>query len=680
VGRARELERLTHALAGEPPCAVVYLHGPAGVGKSTLLREFAEVASDEGIPTLFVDGREMQASPDDFLNVLRAAAEVPPDREVLPFLCESEARRVLQIDNYESLEAIDSWIRDSFVPELPECILVLIAGRKPPAAGWRTDSAWNELLLTISLHNLENSESVTYLSNRSVPPEQHSAVLEFTGGHPLALSLVADVFAQKEITSFEPSAERDVIRTLLDRFIEGVPSSAHASALEVASLARVTTEALLADTISAASAEELFSWLRSLSFMESSPLGIHPHEMAREAMTLELRWRNPERYGRIHTLVRNYYATRLTRVSDDAQQALLFDYIYLHRNNAVVKQFFEFDVVAHGYVDALRESDVPAILATVRSFEGEESARLAAMWMAAQPRNTLVIRTSTAGDAASAPIGFLIKVSLEEVSPQQEEDDPAVRACSGYLRKHAPLGAADRATIFRFWMGAATYQDVSPVQSMLFVQIIRHYFTTQNLAFSFLPCAQAEFWLPVFTYAELNRLPDADFTVGGRSFGTFGHDWRKLPPQEWLQVLSEKEVPFAPGGDAPPPQSERPLNESQFAAAVQEALKSCLSPARLQNSPLLEARVVLDRVEQSASRDAKVQALRQAVLDAATMLAATPKDRKLFRALRASYLEPVGSQEVAAEKVDVAIATYRRHLKEGAERVIEILWRKETGG
>jgi len=72
-----------------------------------------------------------------------------------------------------------------------------MAGREPLAAGWHTDAGLNAFIRTIPLRYLNPEESRSYLNLRRVSPEQHQAVLDFTRGHPLALSLVADVLDQR---------------------------------------------------------------------------------------------------------------------------------------------------------------------------------------------------------------------------------------------------------------------------------------------------------------------------------------------------------------------------------------------------------------------------------------------------------------------------------------------------
>ena len=51
----------------------------------------------------------------------------------------------------------------------------------------------------------------------------------------------------------------------------------------------------------------LRDWLRGLSMMELGRRGLFPHDLAREALAAELRWRHPERYAEIHRRAGAYY-------------------------------------------------------------------------------------------------------------------------------------------------------------------------------------------------------------------------------------------------------------------------------------------------------------------------------------------------------------------------------------
>src|SRR5690606_36384835 len=71
VGRRSEIELFRAALtAPEPPFALLFLYGPGGVGKTTLLDAYARLTAEDGIPSARIDGRAIEPSPSGFLLAL----------------------------------------------------------------------------------------------------------------------------------------------------------------------------------------------------------------------------------------------------------------------------------------------------------------------------------------------------------------------------------------------------------------------------------------------------------------------------------------------------------------------------------------------------------------------------------------------------------------------------------
>jgi hypothetical protein len=203
-----------------------------------------------------LDGRDLEPSPSGFLGALGAALDPPAGAPPLEALA-TRPRGVLLLDTYETLAPLDAWLREAFLPELPGGHVVVLAGRDLPAAAWLADPGWRELVRVVPLRNLRPEESRAYLGARGVPGAHHPAALAFTHGHPLALSLVADVLtAEGDPAPFDPEARPDVVRALLERFVEQLPSGRHRQALEVCAHVRVTTEALLAAALDADDAHD----------------------------------------------------------------------------------------------------------------------------------------------------------------------------------------------------------------------------------------------------------------------------------------------------------------------------------------------------------------------------------------------------------------------------------------
>jgi hypothetical protein len=680
VGRDGELSVLEMALRSEiPPFLVLHIFGPGGVGKTTLLQEFALLSERRGARPIYLDARNIDPSPDGFTSSLGALLGQRNGESIPELLDASRQRTVILIDTYEALTPLDAWLRTTFLPQLPDTVLTVLAGRHSPDAAWQGDSGWQDIVRVISLRNLSGDESRVFLNKRGLPEDHQDGILEFTHGHPLALSLVAELYSQRGHVALHPEESPDVIKTLMERFVQQVPSPAHRAALEASALVRVTTESLLGNMLgmpsSGAAAEGvhgLFQWLRDLSFIESSVEGIFPHDLARETLAADLRWRNPDWYKELHNRARKYYTERLDQTSGLSQQRLMLDTVFLHRDHAVIRSFFDWQFTSSMVPYSLEEADMPALQQMVAQHEGKESAGFAAHWLRKIPQNVTVWR-----DTAGRPLGFLLSLSLQLLAGWNEKLDPAIESTLKYLEKHAPLHEQETALLFRFWMARDSYQDISPIQSLIFVQVAKQYLMTPSLAFTFFPCADPDFWAAILSYAELTRCPEADFEVGGKRYGIYGHDWRVMPPAVWIARLAEKEIG---GNDQAAPAAADPViywSQDDFARAVKQALQGFARPGGLAGNPLLKSRIVSEEGRDTKDR---VSILRSKIQETAETLRLYPRDEKLFRALDQTYFHPAASQEAAAELLDLPFSTYRRHLTSGIQRLTEILWNQETGG
>jgi hypothetical protein len=681
VGRDGELSIFEAALRAETlPFYVLHIFGPGGVGKTTLLQEFALLTERSGARPIYLDARHIDLSPDAFIKSLGTLLGHHNGTSIPDLLDASSQRTVILLDTYEVLTPLDAWLRTSFLPQLPDTVLTVMAGRNAPDAAWQGDTGWQDLVRVISLRNLSQEEGRAFLNKRGLPVDHQQGILEFTHGHPLALSLVAEVFSQRGHVGLHPEESPDVVKTLLERFVQQVPGPAHRTALEACALVRVTTETLLGEMLgmpTSGTASEgvhtLFEWLRELSFIESSAEGIFPHDLARETLATDLRWRNPDWYVELHNRARKYYTDRLNQTSGLAQQRLMLDTVFLHRDNAVIRSFFDWQTTGSMIPYGLEQSELPALETMVRDHEGQESAKLAMHWFRKYPQTVTVWR-----DTDGLPLGFISSLPLHLLNEEDAKQDPAVAATKTFLESHAPLRKDEVATLFRFWMARETYQGISPIQSLIFIQVAKHYLTTAGLAFTFFPCADPDFWAAILHYAELIRYPEADFEVGGKHYGVYGHDWRVMPPAVWIARLAEKELGTT-GQTASPPTAEPLifLSREDFSNAVKQALQEYARSSGLAGNPLLRSRLVSEAAGKSPRE--KTEILKSKIREAAETLRVHPRDEKLFQALEATYLHPAPTQEAAAELLDLPFSTYRRHLTSGIQRLSEILWRQEIG-
>lgn len=163
VGRRCELLAADAILAGDVDTSVLFIHGPAGVGKSRLAREIRRRA-----------GREVTLIDDH-------TAEQGP-----------ELRRQLAT--------------------LPSDAVVVIAGREEPDAGWFKDG-WDTVMLRLRLAPLSPAQSHALLERLGFEDERENLIVEWAGGLPRRLRQAAT--AAQADPDWRPSLQLDAVRDAL---------------------------------------------------------------------------------------------------------------------------------------------------------------------------------------------------------------------------------------------------------------------------------------------------------------------------------------------------------------------------------------------------------------------------------------------------------------------------------
>ncbi len=669
VGRAGEVELFRSALTADgSPFAVLHLHGPGGIGKTTLLEVLAELAAAEAATVVRLDARELVASPSAVLSAIGATVAVPDEGPIVP----TTGRLVLLIDAYERLAPVDDWVRDQLVPRLPATALTVLASRVPPAPGWRSDAAWRDLLRVVSLRNLDPDDARRYLDASGVEAGLHDRLVTLSHGHPLGLSLLADVVLRGgEVGTGRLSP--DLVGDLLRTFVDVVPDTEQRTALAACAISRVTTEALLRDVLEVADAHALFRWLQDLSFVETGPDGVLPHDLARDTLDADLRWRDPQEYTRIFRRVAGHIHGRLRDLDGRTQLRAISDLKYLFRNLPSVLAPLDWDAWGQHHPEPAAPPDRDTILALIAAAEGDEVAAIAARWWERQPDGFSVVR----GDDDTVR-GVIAILDLTAAAPEDVAADPVARAAWDHAHAQAPPRPGEVVTLTRFVIDRDAYQGPSPTLNAVPVLTLQRQLTTPTLAWDCLALHEPDHLDAFFALADLHRAPQADVEVAGRRYGLFGHDYRRVPIDDLVQLWIERALTQDPALHPAPAPTVEVLSQAEFTEAVRHGLRDLHRADVLARNPLLRTRLLHDRAAQGEEPDvATLAALLRTAVDS---LRVHPRDDKLLRAVERTYLDPAPTQEAAAARLGLPFSTYRRHLTQGVERIVAWLWDQEVYG
>jgi hypothetical protein len=678
VGRQAELA-LVDDLVEDPDrsVAVVWFHGPGGVGKSSLLRAVAERTTT---PTVLLDAVDLDPTPVGILEALVGAAGLTtPASGDLDTLASLPDDLVVLLDGAERLRDLEGWLRRELFPRLPARVLVVVAGRHPPDEAWRTDAGWDALLRVVALRNLTPHEAAAVLRGRGVPDEAVDGLVAATRGHPLALVIAADTLLAEAGADTDAGATAhraaglleehpDAAARLLGRFVDDVVDPLHRRALHVCGHARRVDRAMLAEVleIDDATADEVLAWLRDRPYVTAHPDGLAVHEVVRDALDRDLRWRDRDAFAQLHRLIRRFVVRRLERESGREARRAAADLLHLHRGNPTAAELWDADRAEVLLPRPPEPSERPTVDRLLTAVHGTAFGATLGRWLDAQPGAFRVLEDAEGLLRAVAAI-----VRLDAAAAADVEADPVARFVTAELaRRRAP--APGEPTLYHLLAEPAEPHLASAI-GMTMATVSLDAWQLPGLGWVVLTSPAEERWAPVWQYVGCERLGSVTL-ADGTEIGVWARDFARSPFAVWLDELEVRELDTS--GETPPPiASPIALSRPDFDASVRSVLRDLHRPDRLAANPLIRSRLA-----GGPDPEAAATRLGELVEAAVSTLDADARDHRGARALDRTYLRPAGTQERAAEVLGLPFSTYRRHLAAGIDRVVDVLWSWELYG
>ena len=637
VGRETELAFFDALLGEEPAANVVLIHGPGGIGKSTLLREVARRAEQRGRIARLVEGRDIAPVPGQLEAALAGVTEEP--------------RPLLLFDTYERMTALGGWLRRRLLPRLPAGSLVVLAGRRRPEADW-FQGGWERVTVELELQPMDTGDARDLAAAHGLEDEAAlHGLLEWAQGSPLALSLGAAAARgggwRPEYVDERPDLVGAILRRLTwEELADGDPE-----ALAVAAIARVVTPRLLRDVLPGIDADAAYAWLRSRSFTDAVSGGIALHDLVRKAVTADFARRRPEHARDVRRRVADHLHARAV----NGELRVVTELADLVQNPAL-----RWGLGAEGSVglrvEALRPDDLQELHDRLERRHGggpgfDEWWSATSELLDRAPERAVMVR-----DAEETLCGYAYAVTPAN-APPAADSDPVLGPWVSHAREHAPDG---QAVVWRDAIDITVSREgdvTSPVLALTnLATVLRS--GLRNPRWSYLPIdPHNDAAVQFATRAHARHVPELDL-VG--SHGTMecwilDHGPGGMIGGIVRSVYAELGLP-APDDLPPPP--------AVTADDVRDALRCLDRPTELAHSPLARG----DTPEERAA------SVRAAVEEAATGAFGDSTEEQLLReVLRRGYLDPAGTHETVAHDLHLSRATYFRKLRAASDRVAEWL-------
>jgi hypothetical protein len=626
VGRRRELGVLRQMLDPDARVRVAHVHGPGGIGKSALLREVARAAGERGWTPRWIEGRELAPVPEALAAALAGVEEVE--------------RPLLLVDTYERISGLDGHLRRDVVPRLPAGARVVFAGRRRPDVAW-SQSGWEHLAVVLALGGLEDEHGLELLDGLGLSDHDDARrILGWAGGSPLAMTMAVGAGHHGDGGGGDLGRPDDV-RALVRRLTAAELDPDHLDTLAVASIARVTTPALLRAVLPGADAERELGWLGERSFAEPLGPGLALHDLVGRAVHADLGHRAPERERDLRRRIADHLHERALA----GDLLLSIDLAHL-LEDPVLRWGYSWEGADRYRVDDLRHADIEALGAAL-----EEHART--RWWADlvrlltdAPQVAAVVR-----DTRDRLVGFTAAVT-PRTAPAAAERDPQLGPWLAHARALSPAGDVV------VWHSSVSLKRGSGAHGLLgMAGILRS--GLRNPRYSMLPVVRSVPGAAEFAAACGARHepaldvgpPDARIECHVLDFGAGG----VLGMQR--DAVYRETGAGPPGAEGAPP---RPVTLDD----VREALRSLGVPTALARSPLATGTSPAERA--ASVRERLSRAAGEAFGD-------TAEERLLRSVLERGYLDPAPSHELAAGELYLSRATYFRRLREATGRIAEHL-------
>lgn len=451
---------------------VASVHGIGGVGKTSLMAQFAMASRDGGARVVELDCRRVRPTPIGFLAALGAelglaASDAEGDlKAALRELAGSRGDLVVILDHYEVLPLLDTWIRQHLVAVLVPGAKLVLAGREPLHPAWRSVSLGGIEMMSIELDCLDPSTSRTVLTGAGVGSEYLDRLVAMTRGHPLSIWIAVDALARHPGVVPERLVGSRLASDLAKVHLDGLDETTR-DGIEALGVVRRGTLRLLGAMLPGHAPGDVIARLERLPFVERRPDGLAVHDAVRVAITHRLEADDPVRHGELRR--RAWKQIRLEFKQDPTPDTWRYtaDLLFLIENPLLRDGFFPTQSGEFSIQDG--DPDHLDVVAEMIEREGGEQRTLYREWLTLCP-GAWKVALNPSGNVA----GCALVIEATELPASLRRNDPVVDAFESDRRSDA-LPAGQLVLYLRTWISPGLGELPSAAQAALWLDCKRIY-------------------------------------------------------------------------------------------------------------------------------------------------------------------------------------------------------------
>jgi hypothetical protein len=388
AGRDAELRLLRQVTAAGGP-VVTYIHGPAGIGKTTLVSALDACLEDQGVRRLHIAAGAVEPTPTAILMAIGSALdhEARTVAELAAALASVKDITVVMVDDVDTWRLAASWLRADLIPALPATTRFVFAGSVPPPPAWSVE--YGQYFLDIKLGALPRAESDATVAAAGLSAEIAERIWLLSGGHPLGLRMAIHAARTGSLGTARDAGE------LANAILHAIGDSDLRRAVEACAIVRRANRALMSAILET---EEpiplsLLEAVEALPFATRDAEGIYIAEPVRRAIVDWMSGVEPERYQLWRKTAADWIVSRVRAAGRSGRWRHMADLLHLLEQPALRNAFFPPEEEAPP-VEPARANDFDQIFEIAELRDGPDERARIEVWAQRLPHRFSVARGS----------------------------------------------------------------------------------------------------------------------------------------------------------------------------------------------------------------------------------------------------------------------------------------------